>query len=163
MLQLTQGQGHKVNGQGQICNFVKPLFWRYIMNQWLDLDVAYTPDEYWWNAEVDCLSPSHWYISHSKRQVVQHRQTARAHDRPERLLWNCDLALAFHFCANQQLLCHAQPHSCASLQLLHKFCSKNRTQLSKLNVAPSLDKRAIVNGGCDLRVWDSGNKGGWLS
>ena len=78
-------------------------------------------------------------------------------------LWAAGSHKSFHFCANEQLLCHAQPHSCASLQLLHKFCSKNRTQLSKLNVAPSLDKRAIVNGGCDLRVWDSGNKGGWLS
>ena len=34
MLMMTQGQGHKVKGQGQICNFVKKnVFWLYIMNQ----------------------------------------------------------------------------------------------------------------------------------
>ena len=27
MLKLTQGQGHKVKGQGQICNFVKKRVW----------------------------------------------------------------------------------------------------------------------------------------
>ena len=27
MLMLTQGQGHKVKGQGQICNFVKRRVW----------------------------------------------------------------------------------------------------------------------------------------
>ena len=26
MLKLTKGQGHKVKGQGQICNYVKKLF-----------------------------------------------------------------------------------------------------------------------------------------
>ena len=29
MLKLTQGQGHKVKGQGQICNYVKLLFLNY--------------------------------------------------------------------------------------------------------------------------------------
>ena len=46
-LKLTQGQGHKVKGQGHICNFVKNLFWLYIMNQWLDINDAYTYDKYW--------------------------------------------------------------------------------------------------------------------
>ena len=32
MLMLTKGQGHKVKGQGHIRNFVKNLFWLYIIN-----------------------------------------------------------------------------------------------------------------------------------
>ena len=47
MLKLTLGQGHKVKGQGQICSFVKTLFQLYIMNQWLDINDAYTYDKYW--------------------------------------------------------------------------------------------------------------------
>ena len=47
MLMLTQGQGHKVKGQGQICDFVKKLFWLYIMYQWLDINDAYIYDKYW--------------------------------------------------------------------------------------------------------------------
>ena len=47
MWKLTLGQGHKDKGQGQICSFVKNLFWLYIMNQWLDIDDAYTYDKYW--------------------------------------------------------------------------------------------------------------------
>ena len=46
MLKLTLGQGHKVKGQGQICSFVKTLFWLYIMNQLLDMDDTYTHDWY---------------------------------------------------------------------------------------------------------------------
>ena len=46
MLKLSQGQGHKVKAQGQICNFVKNLFWLYIMNQLLDMDDTYTHDWY---------------------------------------------------------------------------------------------------------------------
>ena len=43
MLNLTKGQGHKVKGQGQICNFVKKnLFRLYIMIWCLDIDDAYT-------------------------------------------------------------------------------------------------------------------------
>ena len=44
MLKLTQGQGRKVKGQGHICNFVKNLFWLYIMNQWLNINDANTHD-----------------------------------------------------------------------------------------------------------------------
>ena len=47
MLKLTLGQGHKVKGQGHICDFVKNLFWLYIMNQWLDINDAHTYDKYW--------------------------------------------------------------------------------------------------------------------
>ena len=32
-LKLTQGQGHKVKGQGQICDVVKHLFRLYIKNK----------------------------------------------------------------------------------------------------------------------------------
>ena len=46
ILKLTLGQGHKVKGQGQICSFVKNLFWLYIMNQLLDIDDTYTHDWY---------------------------------------------------------------------------------------------------------------------
>ena len=46
ILKLTLGQGHKVKGQGQICSFVKTLFWLYIMNQLLDIDDTYTHDWY---------------------------------------------------------------------------------------------------------------------
>ena len=50
MLKLTQGQGHKVKGQGQICNFVKKnVFGLYIMNQWLHIDDAHTHDKYYWD------------------------------------------------------------------------------------------------------------------
>ena len=34
---LTQGQGHKVKGQGQICSYTKKLFGLWIINGWLDL------------------------------------------------------------------------------------------------------------------------------
>ena len=44
MLKLTQGQGYKNKGQGQICSFVKNLFWLYIMNQWVDIDDIHTYD-----------------------------------------------------------------------------------------------------------------------
>ena len=46
IFELTLGQGHKVKGQGQICSFVKTLFWLYIMNQLLDIDDTYTHDWY---------------------------------------------------------------------------------------------------------------------
>ena len=50
ILMLTQGQGHKVKGQGQICNFVKKnVFWLYIMNQWLHIDDTHTHDKYYWD------------------------------------------------------------------------------------------------------------------
>ena len=45
MLMLTQGQGHKVKGQGQICNFVKKqtnLVQLYTINQGFDIDDTYT-------------------------------------------------------------------------------------------------------------------------
>ena len=41
---LTEGQGHKVGGQGKICNLSKILFRLKIMNEWLDLDDSYTND-----------------------------------------------------------------------------------------------------------------------
>ena len=47
MLKLTYGQGHKVKGQGQICGFVKNLFRLYILNKWIDINDAYTHDNYW--------------------------------------------------------------------------------------------------------------------
>ena len=58
MLKLTQVQGHKIKGQGQICEFVKILFQLYVMNQWLDFDVTYTPDKYWCGADIDSRSRS---------------------------------------------------------------------------------------------------------
>ena len=41
-LNLYQGQGRKVKGQGQICNYTKILFCLSILNEWLDLDDTYT-------------------------------------------------------------------------------------------------------------------------
>ena len=59
MLKLTKGQGHKVKGQGHICDFVKKnLFWLYIMYQWLDINDAYTYDKYWLNVDSDPKSRS---------------------------------------------------------------------------------------------------------
>ena len=37
-LKLTQGQGHKVKGQGHICIYVKFFFRLLIMNGWIDLN-----------------------------------------------------------------------------------------------------------------------------
>ena len=47
MLMLTQGQGHKVKGQGQICNFVKKTCFDYISwtNVWILLTHMITIDE----------------------------------------------------------------------------------------------------------------------
>ena len=58
IFKLTLGQGHKVKGQGQICSFVKTLFWLYIMNQLLDIDHTYTYGKYKWDVEVDPRSRS---------------------------------------------------------------------------------------------------------
>ena len=62
---MAKGQGHKVKGQSQICNFVKNLFWLYIMNQWLDINDAYTYDKYWLNVDVDLRSRSQGQRSRS--------------------------------------------------------------------------------------------------
>ena len=45
ILKLTQGQGHKVKGQGQICKFVKNLF-GYISwtNDWILMILAHMID-----------------------------------------------------------------------------------------------------------------------
>ena len=46
MLKLTQGQGHKIKGQGQICKFVENLFQLYIMNHddWILMILTYVID-----------------------------------------------------------------------------------------------------------------------
>ena len=45
MLKLTQGQGHKVKGQGQICDFVKTCF-DYISrtNEWILIKITHRVD-----------------------------------------------------------------------------------------------------------------------
>ena len=44
ILKLTQGQGHKIVSQGQICKFANNLFRPYDMNQLLDIDYTYAYD-----------------------------------------------------------------------------------------------------------------------
>ena len=56
MLKLSQG--HKVNGQGQICKFVKNVFRLYVLKQRLNIDEVYTHDKYWLVVEVDSRSRS---------------------------------------------------------------------------------------------------------
>jgi len=46
ILRLTQNQGHKVKGQGQIRKFVKKLFRLYITNERLDIDDTHTHNCY---------------------------------------------------------------------------------------------------------------------
>ena len=44
MLKFTLVQGHRVKGQGQICEYAKKLYLLYTMNQWFDIDDAHMID-----------------------------------------------------------------------------------------------------------------------
>ena len=68
---LTPGQDHEIKGQGQICGFVKILFRLYVMNQWLDFDVTYTPDKYWCGADIDSRSRSQGQRSRPNMHVCK--------------------------------------------------------------------------------------------
>ena len=78
-------------------------------------------------------------------------------------LWAAGSHKSFHFCANEQLLCPAQPTLVPACNCFTSFVQKIGLNFQKWDVAPSLDKRAIGNSGCNLLVCDLKNKGGWLS
>ena len=78
-------------------------------------------------------------------------------------LWAAGSHKSFHFCANEQLLCPAQPTFVPACNCFTSFVRKIGPNFQKWDVAPSLDKRAIGNSGCNLLVCDLKNKGGWLS
>ena len=77
---LTQGQGHKVKGQGQICNFAKKKFLLYFMNKWFDTDDTYTNDWYVWDVEVGPRSRSQGKMSRSNMQVRKELVSTICHE-----------------------------------------------------------------------------------
>ena len=69
MLNLTQGQGHKVKGQGQIYNFVNKLVSTF--NQWLKINDTYTHDCYRWDIKVELWPKSQGQRSRSNIQFCK--------------------------------------------------------------------------------------------
>ena len=51
-IKLTQYWGHKVKGQGQICNYENNVFRVLIMHEWMNLDDVYTYDWFEYEDEV---------------------------------------------------------------------------------------------------------------
>ena len=78
MFMMTQDQGHKIKGQCQICKFVKKLFQLYVINNWLNIDVIYTPDINWW--DIDPRSRSQGQRSRSNMQCCKELVSTLYHE-----------------------------------------------------------------------------------
>ena len=83
-LKLTQGQGHKVKGQGQICNNVKiTCKIDKKINGQIDVDDTYTYCLYWLNVKVDLRLRSQGQRSRSNlrlRKKIEKKNVLKSTD-----------------------------------------------------------------------------------